>query len=129
MHFSVTSGGVYDSSFIASGIPVNEPKFLDTYQSTFLSDRQCVRIRSLSEQVDLTYAVAVYGKTGAFGMAQHIIISVGLQPAYLVCTSCGHSLLFVNAGLRCGKQSRVLYLSAEFVIVPDLEVSTALSAG
>ena len=43
-------------------------------------------------------------------MAQHIIISVGLQSAYLVCTSCGHSLLFVNAGLRCGKQSRVLYL-------------------
>ena len=34
VHFSVTSGGVYDRSFIASGIPVNEPKFLDTYQST-----------------------------------------------------------------------------------------------
>ena len=43
-------------------------------------------------------------------MAQHIIISVGLQPADFVCTSCSHSLLFVNAGLRCGKQSRVLYL-------------------
>ena len=69
-----------------------------------------VRIGSLSEQVNLTYAVAVDSKTCALVIAQHIIISVGLQPADLVCASCGHSLLFVNAGLRCGKQSRVLYL-------------------
>ena len=71
---------------------------------------RAIRVRSLTQQVDLTYAVAVDGKTGAFGMAQHIIISVGFQSAYLVCAPCSHSLLFVNAGLRRGKQSRVLYL-------------------
>ena len=43
---------------------MNEPKFLDTYQSTvFIGSPVPNGLGAWSEQVNLTYAVAVDGKT------------------------------------------------------------------